>query len=111
MENLKIYQKIYDFAVYIFPIIDKFPKREKFALCTNIKNAILDAARLVIRANKSYNKKQMLHEIDIRLEEIKFLLRFSHKMKYLSHKSYSHSSELICEIGKMLGGWIKSIRG
>ncbi|MDI6865815.1 four helix bundle protein [Thermodesulfovibrio yellowstonii] len=51
MENLKVYQKMYDFAIYVFPIVDRFPRQEKFALCTNIKNAILDVARLIIKAN------------------------------------------------------------
>ena len=26
MDNLIIYQKIYDFTLYLFPIVDRFPK-------------------------------------------------------------------------------------
>ena len=109
MENLKIYQKTFDFAVYLFPIIDKFPKFEKFALSTQIKNCVLDIERYIIRANKSRQKKPMLYEVDVRIEELKFLLRFAHKRRYLSHKSFEHASKLLVEIGKLLGGWIKSL--
>lgn len=109
MENLKVYQKMYDFAIYVFPIVDRFPRQEKFALCTNIKNAVLEIVRLIIRANKSYNKKPIIHDVDTRLEELKFLLRFAHNRKYLSHKSYCHSAELLSEIGKMIGGWLKNV--
>ncbi|MDI1471943.1 diversity-generating retroelement protein Avd [Thermodesulfovibrio sp. 1176] len=109
MENLKLYQKLYDFAMYIFPIIDKFPRYEKFALCSQIKNCVFDAAKLVIKANKIYNKKPIMYEIDIKIEELKFLLRFAHERRYMSHKSYSHSSERLIEIGRILGGWIKSV--
>jgi four helix bundle protein len=109
MENLKIYQKVYDFSLYAFPIIDKFPKREKFALCTNIKNSILTLQRLIIKANKSRNKKPFLYDADVEIEQIRFLIRFSYDKKFLSHKAFVQISERLREIGKLLGGWIKSL--
>jgi hypothetical protein len=108
MDNLIIYQKIYDFTLYLFPIIDRFPKFEKFVLCTHIKSRVLDVAKLIIRANKSRNKKPLLFDIDVAIEEIKFLLRLSHDRKYISHRSYEHGSKLLLEIGRLLGGWIKN---
>ncbi len=108
MEDLVIYQKVYDFTLYLFPIVDRFPKHEKFTLCSQVKNCVLDIARLVIRANKSKARKPILYDIDVRLEELKFLLRLAHDRKYLANKSYEHSSRLVAEIGRLLGGWIKS---
>jgi len=109
MEELKLYQKLTDFALYIFPIVDKFPKFEKFALCTQIKNCVIDLIRLCIRANKSRSKRPILYDLDVKFEELKFLLRFAHARKYLSHNSFRHSAERLIEIGKVLGGWIKSV--
>lgn len=109
MENLIIYQKIYDFTLYLFPIVDRFPKFEKFVLCSHLKSCVLDIVREIIRANKSKNKKPLLYNIDVKLEELKFLIRLSHGRKYLSHKSYEHSGKLVAEIGRLLGGWIKSV--
>ncbi|MCL4491223.1 MAG: diversity-generating retroelement protein Avd [Nitrospirae bacterium] len=109
MNDLVIYQKAYDFTLYLFPIVEKFPKHEKFVLCTHIKSCVLDIARLIIRANKSRTKKAILYDIDVKIEELKFLLRLSHDRKYLSNKSYEHSSKLLLEIGRLLGGWIKSV--
>ena len=108
MENLKLYQKLCDFALYVFPIVDKFPKFEKFILCTQIKNCVIDLIRLCIRANKSRAKKPILYDIDIKIEELKFLLRFAYERRYLAHNSYKHSAERLIEIGRILGGWIKS---
>ncbi|MEJ5227172.1 diversity-generating retroelement protein Avd [Thermodesulfovibrio sp.] len=109
MNNLILYQKVYDFMLYIFPIIDKFPKYEKFALCTHIKSCVLEIMREIIRANKSRNKRPILYDIDVKLEELRCLLKFAHDRKYLSHRSFEHSSKLLSEIGKILGGWIKSV--
>ncbi len=108
MENLIIYQKAYDFALYLFPIVDKFPKHEKFVLSTHVKGCLLDITRLIIAANKSRDKRQLFKHIDVRIEELKFLLRFAHDRKYLAHKSYEHAGKLAVEIGRLLGGWIKS---
>jgi four helix bundle protein len=108
MDSLIIYQKAYDFALYLFPIVDRFPKYEKFVLCTQIKSCLLDIARLIIRANKTRLKRSLLGDIDVKIEEMKFLFRLSHDRKYLSKKSYEHSSKLLLEIGRLLGGWIKS---
>lgn len=109
MQELIIYQKCYDFALYLFPIVDRFPKYEKFAICSQIKSCVLDMTREVVRANKSRNKKPILYDIDVKIEELKFLSRLSHDRKYLSKKSYEHSGKCLSEIGRLLGGWIKSV--
>jgi len=108
LNDLIIFQKIYDFMVYFFPIVDRFPKYEKFVLCSQIKNCVLDIARGVIRANKSRHKKSFLFDLDVKLEELRFLVRFSHDRRFLSTKSYEHASKFLAEIGRLLGGWIKS---
>lgn len=105
--ELTIYQRIYDFMGYFFPIVDRFPKHEKFALSTQLKNDVLELARLVIRANKARNKRPMLYDLDVKLEELRMLVRFAHDRKYLSGKSYEHTSRQLAEIGRLLGGWIK----
>lgn len=106
--DLIIYQKTYDFMLYLFPIVDRFPKYEKFVLCSQIKNGVLDIARGIVRANKSRHKKSLLFDLDVKLEELRLLVRFSHDRKYLTTKSYEYASKLIAEIGRLLGGWIKS---
>jgi len=100
---------MYDFMLYLFPIVEKFPRYEKFVLCTQIKTCVLDIVRHIIKANKIKSKRPILYEIDVKIEELKFLLRFAHDRKYLSHKSYEHSNKLLAEIGRLLGGWIKSV--
>ena len=94
--------------LYLFPITGRFPKHEKFALCAQIKNCVLEIARTIIRTNKSRNKRPLLYDIDIAIEELRLLIRFSYDRKYLSHRSYEETSKRINEIGRLLGGWIRS---
>ena len=38
----RLHQKIYDFLLYIYPLLSKYPKYEKFSLQTATRNAILE---------------------------------------------------------------------
>lgn len=111
MEKLILSQKLYDFLLYIYPVIAKFPKHEKFTLQTQLKNCVIDMARLVIKANKSTTKKSHLYEADVLLEEMKMLIRLSHDLRYINPHQYGVICGKIAEIGKLLGGLIKFVQG
>ena len=109
MKDMILYQKVYDFMLYLFPVVDRYPKYEKFALQTQIKNSVLRMVRFTIDIQKSSNKKRYLYEIDKELEYLKVLLMFSNEKKpaYLSANSRETSMKKIAEIGRIVGGLIK----
>jgi len=111
MEKLVLYQKVYDFLLYIYPVVAKFPKFEKFTLQTQIKNCVIDMQREIIRANKSANKKSHLYSADILLQELKMLIRLAHDLRYINPKQYEVVSKKVTEIGSILGGLIKHAQG
>ena len=108
MEELKIYQKHYDLILYAFPIINRFPKAQRFVLGQQIQNCLLDIAKLIVRANKQRGKLPTLAEIDIELEKLRLLIRLAKDLRLLAMKQYGLIAERIDEIGRLLGGWIKS---
>ncbi|MFH1245978.1 MAG: diversity-generating retroelement protein Avd [Candidatus Omnitrophota bacterium] len=108
MEELIIYQKVYDFMCYFFPLVERFPKSEKFVLCAQVKNGVWDILKLIIRANKSRNKTPLLFEIDVLLVQVKTMVKFAHQRRYLSTQKWEHAGKLLAEIGRLLGGWLKS---
>lgn len=111
MQKLILYQKIYDFLLYLYPVIAKFPKYEKFTLQTQIKNCVLDLERCIIKANKSTTKKSYLYEADVLIEELKTLIRLAHDLRYINPKQYGIVCSKITEIGSLLGGLIKFAQG
>ena len=111
MEKLIIYQKTYDFILYFYGVVAKFPKHEKFTLQTQLKNCILEFLRLIVRANKSDTKKRLLYEADVSLEEFRTLVRLSHDLRYINPRQYGNISEKLSEIGRLLGGWIGFVQG
>lgn len=110
MDKLILSQKIYDFLLYIYPVIAGFPKYEKFTLQTQIKNCIIDLARIILKANKSTTKKSLLYEADVLLEELRLLIRLAHDLRYINPHRYETICKKISEIGSLLGGLIKFVQ-
>ncbi len=104
-----LWQKAEDFTEYLFPIIDRFPKHEKFALCCQIKNTCYEILKLIIRTNKSRQKASGLYEIDTQLEMLRWLIRHSLRRKYLSHQSYETAAKMVDELGRIIGGLLKGV--
>lgn len=75
-----IHQKIYDFLLYIYPLLTKYPKYEKFSLQTATRNAILEMLQEVIKWDKTATKSH-LYTVDTALQESKELLRLAHEEK------------------------------
>ncbi len=111
-KDLKILQKTYDMIVYGNICLKEFPKHEKHVMAANIRSSMYRLLELIVRANKKYHKKTTLQDIDIELELLRTYIRFSTdpKVRYLPLRKYENWSKMLNEIGRMLGGWIKSAK-
>lgn len=109
--RLIIYEKITQLLVYSKTLTSKFPKSERFDLCTDIKQEVYICIKKVVWAWKERDnakRKQILDQIDVELYVLKSLTRMSYEFKYISPHNYMVWNEKISEIGKMIGGWIKT---
>jgi hypothetical protein len=107
VNKLVIHQKLYDVILYAFPILNRFPKNQRFVLAQQIQNALLDAAKLIARANIERDKRQVLKELDVMLDQARLLIRVAHDLNLLSHRHYGQMAMRLDEIGRLLGGWRK----
>lgn len=71
----RLHQKIYDFLLYIYPLLSKYPKYEKFSLQTATRNAILEMLQDVIKWQKTATKSH-LYAADTALQQSKEKLRY-----------------------------------
>lgn len=112
MNEFKLYQKTYDMILYGNQCLNQFPKSEKYALVAEIKRSMYALLRLIIEANKKYYKKTTAQQLDVELETLRTYIRLSadEQMRYLPIKKYEHWSKLLNEIGRMVGGWMKTMK-
>lgn len=111
VQELIIYKQYLELIYYTEMITEKYPKVEKLALVTTIKNNTYEGMKKIILAYKYYNKQdklKSLNELDVDLKMLKVLIRISKKRKYINSKNYEAWSKKINNIGNMLGGWIVS---
>lgn len=110
MEDLKIRLKIEVMAVYAYTALRQFPKSERHVLNQEIRQTLWMLLRLVIICNKRYHKKTTLQDLDAELDLLRSQIRLAKDLQYLPFRKYEIWSRLIDEIGRMIGGWIKSAK-
>lgn len=108
-EDFKVLQKVQDMMIYGYPLLEQFPKAVKFSLAQDIRNSMNDLLRLTIEEEKRTSKRTTLEHMDVENEKLKCLLRVSMELKYLSRHHYGVWEKKIVEIGKMIGGLLKSV--
>lgn len=108
-QELVILQKVMDMMEYAYQALQQYPKYEKFALVTDIKRTMDTMLERIIEAQKKYYKKTTLQDLDVEIGKLKAYLRLSHQLRFLPTKKYEVWSGMVVEIGKMLGGWLKSV--
>ncbi len=92
----------------------KFPKSEKYTLGQTTESSILKMLEEILLAGGSNigssPKKEKLILASNKLDLIKILIRLAYDIKAIDQKGYITLEEMLQEIGKMLGGWIRSIK-
>jgi len=99
-----------DMLLYGYQAIKQFPRHERHVLGAEIRVSMLQLQRLIITAFKRYHKKTTLTDLDIELAILKRRVRLAKDLRYLDVKKYQMWIEMLVEIGRMIGGWIKSVK-
>ena len=63
----------------------------------------------IIMANQSRAKTVYLKKASVQLDVLRILIRLSKDMHFISIRQYEFAAGKVNEIGKLLGGWIKSL--
>ena len=87
-DPLLILGKIEDMMLYAYPVLNAYPKYERFVLAADIKRCMDQAMERTIEANKKYYKKTTLQELDVEIDKIRKYIRLSYRLKYIDFKKY-----------------------
>ena len=91
-------------------MITKFPKTKRYTLGQKLDNLSLEIFELLFSIPSSKDKLSIMQQISIKLDLLKILLRLSKDSLALKDKNYIELQVYLQEIGKMLGGWIRSTK-
>ena len=108
-EHLPIYKSAMDLALEMEKTVRNMSRYDKYGIGTELRKRSLAILSYVVRANSMDNKKEVLEEIRITIEELKQLLFLGKETKALpSFQIFKKLVEQAETVAKQNEGWLKS---
>ena len=109
MEEMPMFSHTLDFITWLMPVLNNFPRSQRFAVTKRLSDAALDFQEFIIEANKCRGKGRMarLGQADAALDKVRLYLRLSARWDWLKPGQYQHAALMVTEIGRLMGGWQK----
>jgi hypothetical protein len=106
-----IFTRTYDFVSWLIPLSLKFPRSQRFVVTQRLQHAALDFQELLIEANarRGALRFEKLKQADTALTKLKLYLRLCQRWQWLSNGQHQHGVVMLSEMGKLLGGWLKTV--
>jgi hypothetical protein len=107
-EELVVITKTYDLIRWSCNHTGKFPRNHRFVLGERIERNLYDLLEILIRTKYTRNRLELLEQANLMLEILRFPMRLAKDLQCLKFESYGFAAKAMDEIGKLVGGWLKS---
>ncbi len=107
--NLNVYTKSKELVKQIYELLKKFPKEEQFALCDQLRRAVISIPSNIAEGSGRNSQKDQAHFYNIAygsLMEVFSQLDIACDLGYISQEEFNQLELLINEEAKMLSGLI-----
>lgn len=101
-------QSCHELLLWLIPQLDKFPRARRFTLGERLEAGLLEVLELLVEAAYQRNKEAALRRANVRLEVVRHLWRLAHELKVSAIRQYEHGAALIDDLGRQIGGWLRS---
>lgn len=112
LSDVPIIQALYGLYAFWNSALVKFPKNQRHLLGQTCSVYLLDVLEKTLasaQATQISEKIVYLKQASTKLDALKLLIRLTKDCKCISNAQYLQMESKLQEIGRMLGGWIKSI--
>lgn len=109
MKESPIFSKTYDFVAWLIPLTLKFPRQQRFVMAQTLQHETLRFQSLLIEAAHHRGPHELLTAADAELDKVRTHVRLCRDLRLVSPGQYEHAAGLLVEMGRLLGGWQKSI--
>ena len=100
--------KTYDLILWSCNHTCRFPRNHRFVLGERIERTLYDLLETLIEAKYSRARAPQLQRANLHLEILRFQMRLAKDLQCLKVESYAFAAKAIDDIGKLIGGWLKS---
>lgn len=106
-EKLKVWQEAKKLVVDVYNLLDNFPKFEKYALCDQIRRAIVSVPSNIAEGSGRRSLKEQIHFLEISygsLMETYNQLLIAIDLTYITEESVEAIKPSIDSVAKMING-------
>jgi hypothetical protein len=110
--DIPIFKKTYDLYKTFYGYRAFIPKQDRYTVWQRCESIILDILEGILLTSQTYKAEKLpvLEKTSLKLNFLRVFLRLMKEVKTIDNKKYTVLEELVDEIGRMIGGWIKSIK-
>lgn len=110
--DIPIVHKTYELYRTLHGLHKTIPKMERYTLWQRSENTAIDVLEALLRTGYLPQEKRPDHLIQVsaQVDILRVFLRLSFDIKAINQKKYIALQEALDEIGRMLGGWMKSLK-
>jgi hypothetical protein len=100
--------KAYDLVLWSCQHVARFPRSHRFVLGERIERNLYDLLESLIQARYTRERRPLLARANLTLEVLRFQVRLARDLQCLRVGSYGFAARSLDEIGRLVGGWLKS---
>lgn len=110
--DIPILKKSYDLYKEFYKLRLTVPKQDRYTLWQKCEATLITVIEGILMASQQskIEKLPTLEKVSIKLNFLKICVRLMKDVKAMTPKTYIITEANLDEIGKMLGGWIKSTK-
>ena len=104
-----LFVKTYDLMLWLIPRTLAFPKSQRGVLARRVQVQLCCFYETLVDAGLSDDPLPHLCQADAILTKLRTYLRLSRDLQLLSVKQYGYASQQVAQVGRLMGGWLKSL--
>ena len=92
-------------------MLNSLPRNYKFTIGDRVHNHLEDLLEMLIDANytSADKKRPILIQVNVKLEKLRYYFRLGYDLGFYTSIKYADFAAKLDEIGRLTGGWIKSL--
>ena len=105
--NLNVYTRSKELVKQIYELLKKFPKEEQFALCDQLRRAVISIPSNIAEGSGRRSAKEQAHFLEISygsLCEVECQLDIAYELQYIAKEDYENVAVQIDKLGALLSG-------
>lgn len=110
LRKVPIFAKTYTLYKTFYGYLQSFPRKDRYALGQKCETVLIEILEAVVLASSlpKQEKLPILKGASSKVDILRVLFEFGRDLKIIENKKYQTLDSMLLEIGKMLGGWIKT---